>query len=107
MCPEILLQSVESLDVYSGSVTHGDIGPRAVPAPINGRCRRGVTPEGAGRRRQEEKVSFDTIEELSKGNTLQMTRNKLMRAVHSHSLPSHFHSNSQLDTEGLNTDNGR
>ncbi|KIM80325.1 hypothetical protein PILCRDRAFT_822455 [Piloderma croceum F 1598] len=59
---------------------------------------------GKEKERGKEKDSYDTIEELSKGDTPQMARNKLMRAAHSH--PS-SNSHSQSDTEGPSTDNGK
>jgi kinetochore protein Mis13/DSN1 len=61
---------------------------------------------GKEKERGKEKDSFDTIEELSKGDTPQMERNKLMRAAHSRP-PSHSNSHSQSDTDGPSTDNGR
>jgi kinetochore protein Mis13/DSN1 len=47
-----------------------------------------------GKEREKETDSYDTIEELSQGDTPQMARNKLMRAAHS-----------QSDTEGPSTEN--
>ena len=55
-----------------------------------------------GKEREKETDSYDTIEELSQGDTPQMARNKLMRAAHSHPLSN---SHSQSDTEGPSTEN--
>ena len=50
-------------------------------------------------------VEFDSLEELSKGDTPQMERNKLMRA--GHSLPSRSNSHSTSGGEGINPNEDR
>ena len=52
----------------------------------------------------KEKVTFDMTEELSKGDTPQMERNKRMRAAHSR---PHTNTHSQSDSEGPSADKGR